>query len=615
MTHSSLRQEQANTLFRCSAALTAAALAISACSSFQPQEPEPEPRDRFFGSTTDGAADYQSFTSYFNQITPANAGKWGSVEAVRDVMNWKDLDEAYDFAKRHRLPFKLHTLVWGQQEPPWLATLPQSEQLEELEEWMALLAKRYPAVAMIDVVNEPLHAPPSYREALGGAGSSGWDWVVTAFEMARRHFPRAELILNEYQVIIWDQFTDEFLRVVAPLRERGVIDAIGEQGHFLERAELAVVRRNLERLAETGLPVYISEFDVSFADDARHANCVRDLFTAFWENPAVRGVTHWGYRQGATWRPNAHLLRSDGSTRPALDWLMCTVRERDDCTVPPYVPKPWEGDARSLTLQAEEYDEAQGVLALGDVVAYTDTGDWLGYQDVVFQPTWDVFRVTYAKGNTTPASVSVHLDTLETEPVLTAALQPTGGWGTLSAVDLPWPSLEGKRNLYVRFSGTDGVANVDSIRFGTPSNLVDNGTFEAGISGWFGWGGTLSSSSERAHSGERSLRVSDRTAGAGTAAYNLTASVTPGSPYSVSFWLAIDGADEAPANLTAKIACAGSSDAYSWLANSSAIPRDTWVELSGTLQVPDCQLNELLIFAEGPPAGVDLYVDDVSVVP
>ncbi|HEY0464470.1 MAG TPA: endo-1,4-beta-xylanase, partial [Polyangiaceae bacterium] len=77
--------------------------------------------NKFFGTATTNAADYASLLSYFNQVTPGNAGKWGSVEATRDQMNWSELDTAYQFAKQNGLPFKLHTLIWGQQQPSWVA--------------------------------------------------------------------------------------------------------------------------------------------------------------------------------------------------------------------------------------------------------------------------------------------------------------------------------------------------------------------------------------------------------------------------------------------------------------------------------------------------------------
>jgi endo-1,4-beta-xylanase len=40
-----------------------------------------------------------------------------------------------------------------------------------------------------------------------------------------------------------------------------------------------------------------------------------------------------------------------------------------------------------------------------------------------------------------------------------------------------------------------------------------------------------------------------------------------------------------------------------------------WVKLSGTLVVPDCTLAEVLVYAEGPPASVDLYIDDAVLAP
>ena len=125
--------------------------------------------NKFFGTAITTPADYPSALSYFNQVTPGNAGKWGSVEATRDQMNWSELDTAYQFAKQNGLPFKLHTLVWGQQQPSWLASLTAEQQLAEIEQWMSLAAQRYPDVQLVDVVNEPLHAAPAYRRCCRAA--------------------------------------------------------------------------------------------------------------------------------------------------------------------------------------------------------------------------------------------------------------------------------------------------------------------------------------------------------------------------------------------------------------------------------------------------------------
>src|SRR6185503_15698866 len=92
-----------------------------------------------------------SFTAYWNQVTPENGGKWGSVEGTRDVMNWNDLDAAYNVAKTNGFPFKFHTLIWGNQQPAWIETLAPTEQLAEINQWFDAVAARYPGLDFIDV--------------------------------------------------------------------------------------------------------------------------------------------------------------------------------------------------------------------------------------------------------------------------------------------------------------------------------------------------------------------------------------------------------------------------------------------------------------------------------
>jgi hypothetical protein len=39
-----------------------------------------------------------------------------------------------------------------------------------------------------------------------------------------------------------------------------------------------------------------------------------------------------------------------------------------------------------------------------------------------------------------------------------------------------------------------------------------------------------------------------------------------------------------------------------------------WTELSANLEIPDCELVDVVIFFEGTTAGVDVYIDEVSVL-
>jgi endo-1,4-beta-xylanase len=269
------------------------------------------------------------FSKYWNQVTPENSGKWGFIERTRSVMSWETIQKAYDFAKQSGYPFKQHTFVWGQQEPDWIKDLSPEEQKTELEEYIRLYGEKFPETDFADVVNEPLNAPASYREALGGAGTTGWDWVIWAFQKAREYLPNTKLLLNEWGVINDDAMTDRYLQIINLLKERNLIDGIGEQSHCFSfqgsndttpDIDPEIIKGNLDKLAATGLPIYISELDLQ-GDDALQLQRYQRYFPVLWAHPAVKGVTLWGYRYNRTWIETTWLQDSTGKDRPALKWL------------------------------------------------------------------------------------------------------------------------------------------------------------------------------------------------------------------------------------------------------------------------------------------------------
>lgn len=78
------------------------------------------------------------------------------------------LDAAYRFAQANQMPFQMHVMVWGNQQPEWIKTLRPAEQRREIEQWFAAVAQRYPDIALLEVVNEPLNDPPSKADTGGG---------------------------------------------------------------------------------------------------------------------------------------------------------------------------------------------------------------------------------------------------------------------------------------------------------------------------------------------------------------------------------------------------------------------------------------------------------------
>ena len=289
------------------------------------------------------------FGVYWNAVTPENGGKWGSVESTRGTYNWADLDAAYAQATSTGTVFRMHNLIWGAQQPTWLYNLSDADQLAAIKAWFAAVAARYPKIDFIDVVNEPFRTPPTgfvtigsasaptgsvapdgghYLNALGGTGATGYDWIITSFQLARQYFPKSKLMINEYSVENSAAAANTYATIINLLKARGLIDGVGIQGHAFSTAGIlaASITANLNIIAATNLPLYITEYDSDGLNDAVQLAEYQRVFTLFWEHPAVRGVTLWGYRVGH-WRTSqgAYLANPDNSERAALTWLRTYV--------------------------------------------------------------------------------------------------------------------------------------------------------------------------------------------------------------------------------------------------------------------------------------------------
>lgn len=272
---------------------------------------------KFIGNITTNGAVRSDFATYWNQITPENEGKWGSVEATRGVYNWTALDRIYAYARQNNIQVKAHTFVWGSQYPSWINNLSSAEQAKAIEDWIRNFCTRYPDTKYIDVVNEaiPGHAPAAYAQ-----NAFGNNWIIKSFQLAKQYCPNATLILNDYNVLSWD--TDKFIALAKPLIAAGVVDALGEQAHGLESFSAATVSSNLNKVAALGLPIYITEYDVAKTDDQAQLQIFQQQFPVFYNHPSVKGITLWGYVYGSTWVTGSGLIQTNGTPRPAMTWLL-----------------------------------------------------------------------------------------------------------------------------------------------------------------------------------------------------------------------------------------------------------------------------------------------------
>jgi endo-1,4-beta-xylanase len=280
---------------------------------------------KFFGNIDTNGAIRSDFAKYWDQFAPENAGKWGTVQgSSQSSFTWASLDASYKYCTDNNIVFQETSFVSGIQQPSWTSSLSTSTGPAAVQNWMKSFCDRYPRAALIDVVSEPLHAVPKYTTAIGGSGTSGYDWIANAFKWAHDACPGAVLILNDYNNLEVANEIQLTIDVVNAIVAAGApIHGIGCQTHGAKDLPSSTLEANIAKIvSSTGLPVYITQYDLNIADDNQQLAVMKDHVTMFWSNANVKGITYFGYIYGATWQTNTYLVQTSGATRPAMTWLM-----------------------------------------------------------------------------------------------------------------------------------------------------------------------------------------------------------------------------------------------------------------------------------------------------
>jgi endo-1,4-beta-xylanase len=271
---------------------------------------------------------------HFNQITPEFEMKMERTIADDGGYRFDASDAIADFCRRNGLRLHATTLVWYAQKPPAFERLQGDRAAfeQKLRDYVSAVMGRYRGLARgWDVLNEAVAEDgDGYRGGIWQA-ALGDDYGRLAFELAHEADPQSLLFLNDYNLEIMPAKLDAFQRLLEGLLRAGApVTGVGTQSHLNADLPPGQAARAIQALARFGLPIHISELDIStrqgtlsFQDNAtrlrsqaRVAAEVADAFMAL--PPAQRyAFTTWGVRDKDSWLckpPNA----GDGSDRPLL---------------------------------------------------------------------------------------------------------------------------------------------------------------------------------------------------------------------------------------------------------------------------------------------------------
>jgi endo-1,4-beta-xylanase len=285
----------------------------------------------------------QIVKKHFNSIVAENCMKSERIQPEEGKFNWELADRFVEFGEKNNMHIVGHTLIWHSQAPRWFFTdengndVSREVLIERMRNHISTVVGRYKGrVHGWDVLNEAVVEDGSFRKSKFYE-IIGEEFVELAFQFAAEGDPTAELYYNDYGMANPGR-RKGVIEMVKNLQAKGIkIDGIGMQGHLnLESLNMEEFEKSIVAFAELGIPVMITEFDLTilpfpsrqttadvglraeyearmnpYADGFTYEVLVEwnqactDIFRLFLKHQdKISRVTTWGVTDNHSWKNN-----------------------------------------------------------------------------------------------------------------------------------------------------------------------------------------------------------------------------------------------------------------------------------------------------------------------
>jgi endo-1,4-beta-xylanase len=247
----------------------------------------------------------------FNSVTAENEMKWDATEPSRNSFNFANADRIVNHALQQGKSVRGHTLAWHSQQPGWAQGLSGADLRSAMVNHITKVATYYRGkIHSWDVVNEAFADGSSGARRDSNLQRTGDDWIEVAFRTARAADPGATLCYNDYNTDGINAKSTAIYNMVRDFKARGVpIDCVGFQSH-LSNSVSGDYQANLQRFADLGVDVQITELDISGSNQAAVYGSVTRSCLAV---ARCTGITVWGIRDTDSWRVGQNPLLFDGA--------------------------------------------------------------------------------------------------------------------------------------------------------------------------------------------------------------------------------------------------------------------------------------------------------------
>ena len=266
---------------------------------------------------------------HFDSYTAGSDMKMYQIAPRENAYQWARVDSIVDYTKANNQRLFGHTLIWHSATPRWVV-----KKAKKNPEWLDTFMKTYiqkyvgrykGIVDGWDVVNEGFNTKGSgYRKESIWYATMGEEYIEKAFRYAHEADPDVVLFYNDFNIERDTLKFNSMMKMVEDFQRRDVpISGIGFQMHIRMDIPNEVIAYTLQRAADTGLQIHLSEVDVIFnthddskgggiqlynklTDEMRLAQAKKyvDLVQMYQEIVPKKqqyGITFWGFNDRDTW--------------------------------------------------------------------------------------------------------------------------------------------------------------------------------------------------------------------------------------------------------------------------------------------------------------------------
>jgi endo-1,4-beta-xylanase len=270
---------------------------------------------RYFGSDMTGNLLSQSTVTQlqsqqFDMVTPGNEMKWDTTEPSNGTFNFAPGDQIVAYAQANNERVRCHNLVWQSQLPSWVSALPASQVQAAMETHITTEVSHYKGECYAwDVVNEPFNSDGSFvADPFFNAMGSGY--IADALRTAHAADPNAKLYLNDFNIEGENAKSNAMFSLAQSLLAQGVpLNGIGFESHFVLGGIPSDMQANMQRFANLGLDVAVTELDdritlpATTADLQQQATEFSEVVQDCLNVSRCVGVTQWAVGDADSWVP------------------------------------------------------------------------------------------------------------------------------------------------------------------------------------------------------------------------------------------------------------------------------------------------------------------------